>query len=398
MADKILDVRHVMDEMVSPEGLQAGGGGGGASIDDFVAGAGIEIMPDFLTESKIQISVDPKIVEVGDTFYANIDIPDDLHENHSDLVLSSDRPSLYYGGTVAADEAAFYDDNGNTFTPAELRSYMMTHAMKSIQVTLRDYNYKKIVIEAKYNSNSGRMFNGTELGTGPDLVTNDQTITIGGNAYKAMPIYYASFTYDQINQTVDWAIHGQLEAADSLIGSVIGTQSISTGETVIGAINTLIEAVTPTGCILPFGGSTAPSGYLLCDGTEVSRTTYAELYSVIGDSFKGNKTPTSGNFCLPDLRECTLKGASDTNNDTYTIETHQKIALGEFLDDRVQEHTHTMDGTWQINSEASGSPIVSYGTNVYGTIGTDYSTSNPSGRSSNTTEVKSVGVNYIIKA
>ena len=245
MADKILDVRHVMDEMVSPEGLQAGGGGGGTSIDDFVAGAGIEIMPDFLTESKIQISVDPSVIEVGDTFYANIDIPDDLHENHSDLVLSSDRPSLYYGGTVAADEAAFYDDNGNTFTPAELRAYMMTHAMKSIQVTLRDYNFKKLVIEARYNSNSGRMFNGTELGTGPDLVTNDQTITIGGNAYKAMPIYYASFTYDQINQTVDWDVHGQLEAADSLIGSVIGTQSISTGETVTGAINTLIDNTIP---------------------------------------------------------------------------------------------------------------------------------------------------------
>lgn len=241
MADKILDVRHVMDEMVSPEGLQAGGGGG-TSIDDFVAGAGIEIMPDFLTESKIQISVDPSVIEVGDTFYANIDIPDDPMElDHSNLVLSTNRPEVSYSGTIAADEAAFYDDNGNTFTPSELRAYMMTHAMKSIQVTIRDYNLKKLVVEAKYNSNSGRMFNGTELGTGPDLVTDDQTITIGGSTYSAMPIYYASFTYDQTNQTVDWYLEGQLEAADSLIGSVIGTQAISTGETVTGAINTLID-------------------------------------------------------------------------------------------------------------------------------------------------------------
>lgn len=392
MADKILDVRHVMDEMVSPEGLQAGGGGGGTSIDDFVAGAGIEIMPDFLTESKIQISVDPSVIEVGDTFYANIDIPDDLHENHSDLVLSSDRPSLYYGGTVAADEAAFYDDNGNTFTPAELRSYMMTHAMKSIQVTLRDYNYKKIVIEAKYNSNSGRMFNGTELGTGPDLVTNDQTITIGGNAYKAMPIYYASFTYDQINQTVDWAIHGQLEAADSLIGSVIGTQSISTGETVIGAINTLIEAVTPTGCILPFGGSTAPSGYLLCDGTEVSRTTYAELFAVIGTNFGTGDGSTT--FNLPDMRESVPKGAGLTG---HTVGAHldaDGLAVGEFFDDQVQAHTHSNKTGASIAGQAAWTM---YATNQVEPA-TEQTNNGVTGRFGATTEVKSVGVNYIIKA
>ena len=264
MADKILDVRHVMDEMVSPEGLQAGGGGG-VTVDDFVAGAGIEIMPDLLTESKIQISVDPAIIEVGDTFYANIDIPDDSHGNHSDLLLTTDRPSLAYLGTVGADEAIFYDDNGNTFTPSELRSYMMTHAMKSIQITIRDYNFKKLVIEAKYNSNSGRMFNGTELGTGSDLVISDQTITIAGATYKAMPIYYASFTYDQINQTVDWDVHGQLEAADSLIGSVIGTQSISTGETITGAINTLIDDTIPV-------------------------PTYASRTQVLADSVSGSKT------------------------------------------------------------------------------------------------------------
>ncbi len=285
MADKILDVRSVMDEMVSPEGLQAGGGGGGVTVDDFVAGAGIEIMPDFLTESKIQISVDPSIVEVGDTFYANIDIPDDPMElDHSNIVLSTARPEVAYSGTIGADESVFYDDNGNTFTPSELRAYMMTHAMKSIQVTIRDYNLKKLVIEAKYNSNSGRMFNGTELGTGPDLVTNDQTITIGGSTYTAMPIYYASFTYDQTNQTVDWYVEGQLEAADSLIGSVIGTQAISTGETTTGAINTLIDDTIP----VPTYASRTGTYYRNTAGTENITIANDGWYRIYTESDGGN--------------------------------------------------------------------------------------------------------------
>lgn len=286
MADKILDVRSVVDEMVSQQGLQAGGGGGGVTVDDFVAGAGIEIMPDFLTESKIQISVDPSIVEVGDTFYANIDIPDNSHGDHSDLLLTTDRPSLAYFGTVGADEAIFYDDNGNVFTPSELRSYMMTHAMKSIQVTIRDYNVKKLVIEAKYNSNSGRMFNGTELGTGSDLVISDQTITIAGNTYKAMPIYYASFTYNQINQTVEWDVHGQLEAADSLIGSVIGTQSISTGETITGAINTLIDDTIP----VPTYANRSQVFLDNTEGTETVTISQDGWYRLVAQSPSGAKS------------------------------------------------------------------------------------------------------------
>ena len=40
--------------------------------------------------------------------------------------------------------------------------------------------------------------------------------------------------------------------------------------------------LVPTGTILPFGGATSPTGYLLCDGTAVSRTTFSALFAVIG--------------------------------------------------------------------------------------------------------------------
>ena len=39
------------------------------------------------------------------------------------------------------------------------------------------------------------------------------------------------------------------------------------------------------GCIYMYGGSVAPSGFLLCDGSAISRTTYSELFSVIGTTY-----------------------------------------------------------------------------------------------------------------
>lgn len=63
-------------------------------------------------------------------------------------------------------------------------------------------------------------------------------------------------------------------------------------------VNTAINPIMPTGVILPFGGTTAPTGFLLCDGSEISRITYANLFGVIGTTYgSGDGTTT---FNLPD--------------------------------------------------------------------------------------------------
>jgi len=59
-----------------------------------------------------------------------------------------------------------------------------------------------------------------------------------------------------------------------------------------------------SGVIKGYGGSSAPTGYLLCDGTGYSTTTYASLYAVIGYTFGGS----SGTFNVPDFRGNTLVG------------------------------------------------------------------------------------------
>jgi microcystin-dependent protein len=63
----------------------------------------------------------------------------------------------------------------------------------------------------------------------------------------------------------------------------------------------------PTGTIFQSGKSTAPSGWLICDGSAVSRTTYATLYGVIGTTYGIGDNSTT--FNLPDCRGRGLIGA-----------------------------------------------------------------------------------------
>lgn len=60
------------------------------------------------------------------------------------------------------------------------------------------------------------------------------------------------------------------------------------------------------GVIFPFGGTAAPTGFLMCDGSAVSGTTYAALFAVIGSTFGAGDGSTT--FNVPDLRGRVLAG------------------------------------------------------------------------------------------
>lgn len=85
--------------------------------------------------------------------------------------------------------------------------------------------------------------------------------------------------------------------------------SVTGGVNVNGAIskNGTPIAEVPTGTILDFAGSTAPLGYLVCDGGPVSRTTYAALFAVIGTIWGAGNGSTT--FNVPDLRRRVGMGA-----------------------------------------------------------------------------------------
>lgn len=84
----------------------------------------------------------------------------------------------------------------------------------------------------------------------------------------------------------------------------------------------------PIGTILPFSGSTIPNNYLLADGSAVSRTTYSELFAIIGTTYGSGDGSTT--FNLPNLKGKVPVGL-DSNDTDFDI-------LGE----TGGEKTHTL--------------------------------------------------------
>lgn len=154
------------------------------------------------------------------------------------------------------------------------------------------------------------------------------------------------------------------------------------------------------GTFVPFGGSSIPTGFLLCDGSAVSRTTYADLFAVIGTAFGSGDGSTT--FNIPDMREATAKGAGLTSKSNNHLDA-DGLAVGEFIEDRVQEHNHNFQNAYagtfsSLEMKAQGgdnSASVYMGT---GATATATSLTSNTGRQGATTEVKSVGCNWIIKA
>jgi microcystin-dependent protein len=72
-----------------------------------------------------------------------------------------------------------------------------------------------------------------------------------------------------------------------------------------------LMGTAPTGAIVMFAGSSAPSGYLMCDGSAVSRTVYSALFSIIGVSYGAGDSSTT--FNVPDLRGRFALGSSGSH-------------------------------------------------------------------------------------
>lgn len=90
----------------------------------------------------------------------------------------------------------------------------------------------------------------------------------------------------------------------------------------------------PSGAIMPYGGSAAPTDWLLCDGGAVSRTTYAALFTAIGTAYGAGDGSTT--FNLPDLRGRIPVGKG-SNVSVDTLGENEGVAEA----NRRPQHRHT---------------------------------------------------------
>lgn len=147
------------------------------------------------------------------------------------------------------------------------------------------------------------------------------------------------------------------------------------------------------GVIFPFGGTTAPAGFLMCDGASYSRTAYASLFAVIGTAFGDGDGSTT--FNVPDLRGEFLRGLDGGRgvDAGRTLGSDQLDAFQNFTGKfgiRQTAGASAPTGPFQSTSGLSGSDNRETGSVV---------TFDPSrvARTAEETRPRNVAVNHIIK-
>ena len=122
-------------------------------------------------------------------------------------------------------------------------------------------------------------------------------------------------------------------------------------------------AYVAVGTIFPYAGENAPDTFMLCDGTSLDVTEYAELFAVIGYTFGGS----GDNFNLPDLRGKTLFGVNADDEkfaNVGDIGGESEVTLST---EQMPSHSHyamkwSLSGTERANvANVEGYVPVSYG-------------------------------------
>ena len=120
----------------------------------------------------------------------------------------------------------------------------------------------------------------------------------------------------------------------------------------------------PIGSIVAFSGENIPNGWLLCDGSVVSRTTYSELFNAIGLNYveDGVEWLDEERFPLPNAKGRTLVGKDSTDTDFNTLGKTSGEKTHTLTVDEMPSHKHSMnfgdsaggDGSGFVYSSTSG--------------------------------------------
>lgn len=195
----------------------------------------------------------------------------------------------------------------------------------------------------------------TTLGT----AQASKAVTIAANSTYTL----AGMTCSDLGTVTTAAING------GTIGSSVTATTQTQGDNSTKLATTAyVDGVLPSGAVLPFAIATAPTGWLECDGSAVSRTTYADLFTAIGVTYGSGDGSTT--FNVPDIRGRFVRGWDhgagvdpDAASRTDRGDTTTGDNVGTKQADQLESHTHTDTG--RINNGIGTIPCVSDGGDSY---------------------------------
>lgn len=202
---------------------------------------------------------------------------------------------------LAIEDAFIYLNDGSTISNPDL----------GIAGNYNDGSYKHAGIFRDATDGTWKFFQGYTEEPGAD-------INVAHASYADAPVKALSATLTQSTGTAPLTVSSTTKVSN-LNADLLDDQEGSW--------------YSPPGMITMYGGSSAPSGWIICDGSAVSRTTYSSLYAVIGTTYGSGDGSTT--FNVPNLNGRVAVGfnSSDTSFDT----------LGE-VGGHKETQSHTHDG------------------------------------------------------
>lgn len=180
-----------------------------------------------------------------------------------------------------------------------------------------------------------------------------------------------------------------------------GLTSAHIGAAAIARSNMSADGAIPAGVVWPYAGASAPSGWLLADGSAVSRTTYASLFAAISTTYGVGDGSTT--FNLPDAKGRVIAGKEATatrltsagggvdgatlgatgGTDSHTLTTAQ-----------MPSHSHTVQG---YNTGSVVGSATTVATGVSGASPNTVTVSTQGSGSAHPNAQPTIVLNYIIK-
>jgi microcystin-dependent protein len=180
-------------------------------------------------------------------------------------------------------------------------------------------------------------------------------------------------------------VSGETVTPAKLNSAAAPTVAVADGEVTVAKLAAAVQQLlVPAGAVQAFAMNSAPTGWLAADGTAVSRSTYAALFSAISTTYGVGDGSTT--FALPDLRGIFVRGSG---SQTIDGTTYNKTFAAKETDD-IKAHTHTVTVANAVSSNLSGGPSA---------VGTIFGTTTPTTSSTGGTETRpaNIALLYCIK-
>lgn len=188
------------------------------------------------------------------------------------------------------------------------------------------------------------------------------TILVAGE--PAMDIYHSNISIGGYYNESESQYQAQFKKAVNFYGGIYKNGVEIGGESL------------PIGSMIPYGSQeNIPSNWKICDGSAVSRETYAELFDVIGTSYGAGDGSTT--FNLPDKRGRVSVGLDSNQTEFDTIGKQDGEKTHQLTINEMPSHNHGYTRSRLFFSDPGGQNAIAYNNNIGSAIGA--ATSNTGG-------------------